>query len=42
MEVEVGLSFIEPDPDGPVTGGACIDLCGGGGTDIHNDWVLLS
>ena len=38
MEVEVGLPSIESDPDGPATGGACIDLCGGGvGTDVDDD-----
>ena len=37
MEVEAGLSFIEPNPNGPAMDGACIDLCGGTGTDVDDD-----
>ena len=35
--------FIESNPDGPVAGGACVDLCGGGGgTDVDDDVGVTS
>ena len=41
MEVEAGLSFIEPNPDGQAMGGACIDLYGTG-TDVDDDMGATS
>ena len=35
--------FIESNPDGLVAGGACVDLCGGGGgTDVDDDVGVTS